>query len=389
MTALRPTTLRLFTECCPAALQFYEDGAPTDRSIFAVGTAAHEVLCAYGSGQDVDGIIHKMLTVGRTGIDAEPPLSPDAVFAGRDIALRYIEQRGLPDRSVANFEVGFAFDAGWNPVDYHDESARFRVRPDVVEVVTLDTEDTYGVGLCTRDYKTAWPTSAAILDSIQFKAQAVAVWSENPKRFGLDAPPDFIRREAVNLRTLETFSDEVWLADSPDVLPAWRADLDALIAAASGPRTASPGAHCIGCPYVRICPAAIADAASAAVSYAAAVARVKALEPLARAAAGEGRVPVPGGSVGWQTKATREAADDAALTLWSMWAPGNDDPFVRGFLTALDIGVTQVRAAARALFPDRKQKADRDALAESMLSTKLQRRFGVELDAPQDEEEEG
>ena len=112
----RPTTLRLFATCCPMAVQHYEDGTPQDRSIFATGTAAHDVLHALAvNGPDsVDDTVAALLTAGREGVDAEPPLHPDPVFAGRDLALAHYERTmGVLGTDHALYELGLAVSDDW------------------------------------------------------------------------------------------------------------------------------------------------------------------------------------------------------------------------------------------------------------------------------------
>lgn len=396
----RPTTLRLFIEACPRAVDLYEANAPIDRSIYAIGTAAHDCLHALGDAgltgefdesKLLDAVCLKLMSTGRQGVDAEPPIAPDAVFAGRDLAERYYRERPLPTAD-AWFEKGFGFDPGWKNVSYHD-ATWFRTRLDVVEKVTHEDEESYGVGLIVRDYKSAWPAGESLLESIQLRSQAVAVWKADPAWFGMDQPPDFIRREIVNLRTLQTFHADVWTSGNDHILEAWMRQIETAIEAeAVKPRTASPGVRCVGCMYAGSCPDAAGffgtmKPSDAATAYAVAVGVAKGLEPFARAAAQEAPALVPGGEVGWRVQAKRTAVSDAGARLWERWTQGQTvdpgaDGLVRGLLARIGIGVSQVESVAKALFPGRKEKEDRETFAATLLNQTSGRRFGIWRDEP-------
>lgn len=264
MPAQRPTTLALFANHCPKAVDHYEAGKPRLSGWSPeVGIAAHEILYAIAiDGMEaVPGTVRRLITEGRRGVDSDPPLRPERVFEGRDLAIRYVEQVGLPTRDVATFEAGLAFKRNWTTADYDSEQFPdvggpwFRCRIDCVEVIDLEDEESSGRGLVVRDYKTSWAEGAGWLDSIQAKSYAVAAWM-NWKRFMPDGEqPDFIRREIVNLRTLQVHNADVWLDDDGDAtLKAWRDDIDMTTdGAMDRPRIAAPGPRCFGCPYVLVC----------------------------------------------------------------------------------------------------------------------------------------
>jgi hypothetical protein len=396
----RPTTLRLFVESCPHAVDLYEAGGPRDRAVFAVGVAAHDILhqVAIRGPEVIDATVYALQTQGRGGVDAEPPLPVDAVMEGRDLATRYIAVRGLPevgDPQRAWFEVGLGFDRSWEPVAYA-EAPYFRTRLDVVELVEAEDEESYARGIVVRDYKSAWTAGADLLDSVQMRAQAVAVWKQW-SRF-TDEVPDFIRREIVNLRTLQVASDQVEIEDGEDgseLLRRWQHDLDLLIASmAEKPRVARPGVQCVGCDYVLSCRHAAElagslglaslDRSTVVTAYAVAKSRSDALEHLARAAADGGLVETARGAVGWIETEQREPVDGAALRLWERWTIGKDlhpetDALVRGFLTAANVGVAEVLQIVRALHPGRKSRELREAVAEELLRTVTRKRFGIRV----------
>jgi hypothetical protein len=393
MTA-RPTTLRLLVERCPAAVQHYEDGAPVDASVFALGTAAHDVLhtiALYGLDQKaIDATVAILLAEGRSGVDAGPPLPPDPVFAGRDLAVAYAEANPIPPGFP---ELGLAFGADWSPMDYEARGSRFRIRLDLAFVTESDDEDAPGTGIVVRDYKTAWTADEALLDSIQLRGQAVAV-AENWRSVGLTERPDFVRREVVNLRTHRVYGATNWLDDGS--IAAWKRDLDQLIDAHEHrPRKARPGIHCVGCDYATICPAAAAlaksrpvDRAELGAAYAAALARARSLESAARAAAAESPLETADGRVGFLPTPKRAARSDAWRSLWERWTNGQtiDEhaaALARGFLARLDLGVAQVEAAARGILPSKRDRDARNELIDAATTTRTARRFAVERTKPE------
>jgi hypothetical protein len=115
----RPTSLRLASRHCPSAVVFYEQDRAYFRDHFAVGIAAHAVLEALGHARRqiheqsqpweqieviADRVAKQLMTTGRTFDGrSEPPLSPDAVVEGRDLALRWAQAAFLgaaPPRRV-------------------------------------------------------------------------------------------------------------------------------------------------------------------------------------------------------------------------------------------------------------------------------------------------
>lgn len=385
----RPTTLRLFSGRCPWAVELYEQGAPMDRRVFWAGTAAHDVLHALGLYPDDDPrgvaqtVCERLISGGRTGLDAEPPLCERSVFRGRDIALAYVAEHPLSYRSP-HYEVGLAFDYAWNPVDYDDtDAASFRSRLDVVHLVTADTEWGPVGGICATDYKTSWQADADDLDSIQMRAQAVGLWLQR-RRF-VSHELQFVRREIVNLRTGRSYSADIYPHED-DTLERWQRDIMTAVKAASQrPRVPSPGPGCLGCDYVAACEhnrgAVTGDVdtespESLARAWAAAEARSKALAKLVREAASEEPIPVDGRLVGFQPTTRATLDEDNALELWRRWAGKKEvtPGLVRGFIAAAGLGATQARGVLKSLYPDR----DKRAAAEAELLTQVgSSRFGA------------
>lgn len=388
----RPTTLKLLARHCPMAVQHYEDGTTYDRRVFAVGTAAHEFLYALARGEDVEGVALALASGGRSGVDSEPPLPIDDIMAGKEIALDWYDHtEGFLGTHRAKYEIGLAADADWNPVRYDDPSAVIRARLDVLDIIEIEEEEFGGIGLMPDDYKTAWPTDESELQTVQVKAQAV-LSAISWKRIGLDAPPDFIRRQVTNLRTKQVFSEDLWLdAEGLAKIEEWKRDIMVAVRAAEvRPRVASPGVNCLGCGYVTRCKEAQAfladDSATVAARLAVLEATVAENRSTVRAATKAGPIAVPGGWVGYRTKTIRRLREGAEASLWGDWMYGDDpdrkeravDGMARGLLRAMKPGVGAVEAVAKVLFAgrDRETMAARRAWVDGLVETYTSKEFG-------------
>ena len=423
----RSTTLKMVEKYCPAALDFYEANTPYNRDVFAVGIAAHGVLeglqrakraknnaLMFGAADAVaDAVSTRLATEGRRfdGVP-EPPLSPRAVGEGRDIALKWwnriSESAPVPMDWLP--EEPLAVDKDWLPVRY-GRDAYYRGILDTVGPVVAETdEDGYGggVGLACTDYKTAWGTGADELDTVQLKGQALLMLA-NAGRLGVVAPA-FIRRRVVNLRTHREYEADLYLGDdgADEILDSWRKDIALAIAHANarGPgqkRVASPGACCVGCPYVMACKPAQAfyqgqgiddpSPAGVATSYAVAEAVKAHLAPLVKAAAGKGAVSVPGGNVGYVAQPKRTAVPDIAEKLAVRWFRPPDaqqwlaeNGHLMGFLKAISLGSAAVDKIGTRLFPGKGPnkyadfRAARAELVAETLTIVNTAKFGVHKD---------
>ena len=130
--AYHPTQLSMLTNNCPAALDFRDKGTPYDRTLFAAGITAHAILEHAGnkvrevrrqlSPDEIDsiseGVVMKLIGEGRSYDGTpEPPLNPERVFEGRDIASAYLRNHSLSES--AKCEIGLAFDKDWAPATRH------------------------------------------------------------------------------------------------------------------------------------------------------------------------------------------------------------------------------------------------------------------------------
>lgn len=382
----RPTTLSLFVECCPHALDLYEAGVEVDPDLFALGTAAHEVLHALGEGRDPAAVVDRLVSTGRTGDDATPPLPPSSVYAGRDLAFRFVERHPLPSvEDGASFEHRFAFDRSWSPTEW--DLAWFRTRVDVV-ISTDEGEDEWSHRVViVRDYKSAWNVDDDFFDDgvpLQQRAQAVAAWLAFPEA-------SEVRVELASLRRRSIVSRSIMLdEDGIATLTAWKDDLSRIMEAASvKPRTPAPGARCHGCGFVRKCGPARAfldgEEGDVVRRYVAARSLADSLEALARGALAKGEaVVVDGVTVGFVEGSTSEARPGAALSAFRLFAkkigfsPDADtESAIHAFFDSAEPSKTWFEAVAGKLFVPRKEAKERAAWISEVIETSISPRWGV------------
>lgn len=404
MTIWRPTSLQLVGDHCARALDFSEQDVPYDGTIFATGTAAHSILHACGElarklrrepsipeCEDVArAICSALIGTGRTeDWQREPPISPDAAWAGRDLAIEYLFYGGTLS-PTAHYEIGLALDANGNACDYRAPEAALRCILDVLDAgEELDEESSFQT-LIVRDYKSAWSTGPDELTTLQRKAQAVAA----VRHFGGGA--DLLRLEVVNLRTRKTFSETVHLAEERQVIDGWWSDLVTTMKAVDserdnqGRRIASPGGNCMGCPYVLHCEAARewldrsglpGTAVERARAFAVAKARVEFLQEYVKADTDEAPIPVDDKHVvGTVAKETAALKDDAYSTMAAEWELAGGD--LAGFASALDLKVRNAEELAKVLFRERGDRAERDRWTDSLIEPRIDRKFGVHRNPP-------
>lgn len=426
----RSTTLKMVEKYCPASLDLYEANVPYDRDVFAVGIAAHAVLEALtkamasrgsivGNVADAlaESVATRLVSEGRSfdGVP-EAPMRPADAAAGRDIALRWwhSHREASPYPSNVRAEVALAMDENGKHVPY-SKTAYYRGVIDALHLEEVDGDEwSGGIALVNTDYKSAWPTNASELETIQLRGQALLALAE-AEASGVTV--DILRRRVVNLRTHAVYEADLYLADdgTEAVLAGWRKDLALAIAHAEargpdGKRQASPGPRCFGCPYVLRCEAARSwwdgsmmngSAEDIARTYAVAQAIRDAMVTSVKQAVGKGSIHVDGGTVGYSTTAERTAAPGAAEKLalaWftpadpSMWVAQNGH--LLSLLSAMGVTSGAVDKVATVLYPARgpnKVEGFKEARAEfaaSLLTTKSKAEFGITRDVPSDEESE-
>lgn len=396
MTRHRASSLRYFTRHCPRALKFHEDRAPMDRDFFAAGIAAHAVLQAIGEAtarganatpeQIADAATLVLMRDGRS-FDGhhEPPLPPDAVTEGRDLALRWALAN--PPAPTARHEAGLAIDAEGNACAYDAEHARYVAILDMLDVQEVGDDETSGRAAIVTEYKTAWPTDESELDTIQCRGHAVLVAAAHQDI-------DLIIRRVVNLRTMQTFEHTLSPEYDADTLAQWRRDILTLCEAADETREARPGAGCGGCPWAHCCDdawAAVKSGSDVATQFAVAQALRDDLVALAKLVCKESVQPVPDGVVGYLEKPSRSVPVDAYRDLAAEWCnvpPDDRDDWAAsnaqwlGLLSACGLGVTQITAAAKRLYPGRENAAGREDLIERCTVVGVRKEFGVRRQQP-------
>ena len=377
MKSYSSTLLKTFANNCPAALGFHEANEPAFREIYQAGIAAHAVLQVVGEKgattepeiQAVaDAVAEELITKGRAFKGTpEPPMDPEAAIEGRDLAEAWLSWNELPP---GKHETHLAMDEKGLPCLPESEHVRYDAIIDMVYTETQGDEEEALETVVARDYKSAWPTDATELETIQRKGQAVLVWLNHPEAHG-------ITREVINLRTGGKFRETTWLDDEGlATMKQWRTDILALCRAADATREARPGIGCIGCFYVLRCEPCrdlLTTKERPASMYAAAKAIVAATEPVLKAEASHGPVPDGvGGMIGYQaTKGRQPDLDELAGQVAALWTSGD----IAGLIRALKPGVTAVDKLAKVMYPGREGKLERDDFLELCVKPKLGSKF--------------
>lgn len=385
----RPTTLRLASAHCPRAVDFYESNQAAFRDHFQVGIAAHDVLAAIGehaltamlqpTEQEIAEIaerqVRSLITRGRSFEGrAEPPMRAEDAFEGAELAKRYAATEPWPTAD-AWFEAGYAFGAEWQRLPYNAVERRFRLILDRLEFVEESGEDYAGRLAVITEYKTAWPTDESELETLQTKAQAVAVWLVHGS--GLDG----IRRRVVNLRTGKTFALDLWFeSGGREQIAAWQSEITDYMQALDtmteyGRRPARPGVGCLGCPYSLGC-----DAKSIETDHISMAKRLAKLEgeraqliKALKAATAESAITFDGTTVGYQVTASRTPKPGALTLMWLAWTAANGD--VSGLLAALKPTMAMLSSVAKKLYPDSKE--DQAAIVAQWSREEQGKEFGV------------
>jgi hypothetical protein len=379
---MRASKLTLLRDRCPAALGYLEAGEPYGRGVFAVGVAAHDILWRigldHGSLARVPSVVAELISEGRGGMDADGPLPPDAVFEGRDLALRFAARQDWPvDDDLVWYELGIGLSPTWEIVPYAT-GVWFGSRPDVVRVdVELDEDDVRMV-LTVGDYKTAWPAGDRDLDTVQRRSQAVAVvaWAESQ---GIDW--DVLRLQIDNLRAGTTHRRDLWRHDptTEPMLASWRQDLALLIGATSTNREKRPGVGCDGCPFV--VPCRPSPDSSPGHEYSGLKARLAEVTVDLKARHADRTAErIAGGWVGYRAVERAVVAEDAGQRLVRAYLRATRldlDGQAWARLIQAGLGVTSVKRIARICYPERSQITERKELIAECLMMGTVVRFGV------------
>lgn len=393
MSVYSSNVLGYMNKYCAKALDCHENGQERDREDFQCGIASHAVLQEVALKQPetgseletvADATVKELLANGRSfnGVH-EPPMSPDDAFAGRDLAVEWVINNGMPDGSLM-VERGMAIDIQGNPVPYDSEKARYRAVFDLnYDDIEGDEDYSYPVRV-VRDYKSAWPANEDELETLQRKGQAVITWRNKQT----DDEWIAIRLEICNLRTGMTHTKTIMLDEvGENILKQWEKDILITCNAADGKREARPGSNCLGCPWVLSCEDAIFSAAKGkgelAIQFAAAQARRDELFALVKKAVTGNHVTVPGGTVGYKGQNRKVLREDGHRDIARYWGVAQGiktdklDPSMVSLIKALGCGSTQINNMAKVLYPGRGTKSDREAFVEEVTEIKTLPQFGV------------
>ena len=397
MKPYHATGISLVSRACPFALELQERGVPADRSVYQVGIAAHAILegvslCTNECNRELTpeevncaalGVCERLMSVGRSyDGKGEPPMSPESVFAGQEVALAWLAWN--PIQPGGKVELGLGLDAQGQPTDYwKGDGLTIRTILDEVRIIREADEESARTVLAVRDYKSAWSTDADELETLQRRIQAVAAW----RYFG---PADVLRLDVCNLRLGKVYTKELYREDGLDAqIEEWWGQVAATVRAlnaqkALGPRPAAPGRSCLACPYIGACEHALDYVERAgmhntpekrATAYCVATAMREELGRQLRIDTEEGPVKVAGGLVGTVAKEKTKLKADGYSLLWERWEEHGGDEL--GFAKALKLTASNAKEMARALYFDRSAKADREALIAEVTETEMAREFGV------------
>ena len=316
--------ISLAVKHCMKALDFADEGVDWVGPKLNVGITAHAVLQyvqeeVFKQGKELhpfevcriaDEVVTELVTNGREFRGRkEPPIGIEDAYEGRDLAMRYIEAKGLEPHLLPERELemkGYPYVALFDAHGVRDEG---------------DEESTYTVAEAV-DYKSAWTAGEATLQTLQIKGQAVILWDNYPEA-------DVVRVKVANLRTLGEWSAEFYRHDDAhkEQIEQWRKDIIQTCEMAKGIRQASPGAGCIGCPYAYQCYDCFRfarDTGGTAAAWATAKARADSLAPIVRKMCkDDGVQTIANGTVGYQTRTRRRPRADAYATIASRCRRGS------------------------------------------------------------------
>lgn len=396
MKPYHATSMSLVSRCCPYALELQERGVPADRSVYQVGIAAHALLegvslCTNEVNRELTeeevnvsalGVCERLMSVGRSyDGKGEPPMTPESVFAGKEVALAWLAWN--PIQPGGQVEVGLGLNRDGQPTDYwKGDGLTIRTILDEVRIIRESDEESARTVLAVRDYKSAWSTSEDELDTLQRRIQAVAAW----RYYG---PADVLRLEVASLRLGKVFVRELYREDGLDAqIDAWWLDVAAIVRAldyqkAIGPRPAAPGRGCLACAYIVACTHAQdfmerrgmhKTNEQRAIAYSVATAMREELAEELRIAVEGGSIPVPGGVVGYRAKPRQKLQPDAYAKLTEEWESTGGE--LSGFAKAADLTKANAEKVLKVLYPERGDKAFRDELLAEMVAVENVKEFG-------------
>jgi hypothetical protein len=385
------TSIRLFIDNCPFALELYKQGAYQDKTIFQAGIAAHAVLEHAGREgarnaktreAHADAVISALIERGHTYFgQQEPPMHPEEAFKGRELALIWMSQHEFPEK--ANYERAFYINRQGKACDETDSGARFRALIDCTYEDFEGEEEYQEKVVAVMDYKSSWHDREEALETFQRKSQAVCVYQSVKDDHSIKG----LRMEIANLRTGGIYSRVIWFdEETEEMLEQWTKDILQICDAADVSKAARPGVGCITCPYVQECrqraEIAVKTHSDKAAEYCRTKAYLAELTKELKLAAQEEPISVPDGKVGFFQKSQAVVSIASHLEILRAWLVAVDHEHADidiqqmplsfapelSLIRSMDLGVTQVKAAAKAFFPDKSEQKD---FIERCLTSKL------------------
>lgn len=383
----RSSTAKLFNSSCPKALEYYENNVIFDRDIFQPGIVAHAIAQRFGElnidldnfeqmEQVADAVVKVCISEGRSfdGI-MEPPIKPDHAFSGKEIAMTYFMNAGfIPDNG--HYENGLGMKSNGEPCAYDDAECRWQAVLDCQYMETIEDENYTVDAAVVCDYKSAFPTKAEELDTIQLRGQAVLAWVHNPD-------VQAIVQEVVNLRTWATHRRIILLDDEGQkMLSRWRNEILLTCQAMDTTRDARPGAGCLTCFYSSGCddclPEYSVDTNDTAIEFVKLETRRKDLIKVLKGKITEDPIKVANGFVGYKQSIKKKPTKEAEKILVEHFFIDDteDHPHERALLKAIGLTGGNINAFIKAFYPD-KNDAAREDIISICLEDKYESRFGV------------
>lgn len=272
----RSTTLGKIERYCLAVLAHDPHGEQEDRRIYEVGTAAHgmleavqratnekgEVLTPLETSNVTEKVMELAAEYGRS-FDGRPevPLRPDAYLRGRRMAETWLIEHPLEPGFDA--EVNVIIDRWGSVVAKDDPNAWAQCILDHVGLQEMGDEEGAYVALVVGDFKSDWQSGRVkddtmvevSLNNAQRRIQALCAFEMHR-----ESTFSALRLEVHSLPRRWTYVRELDFEEIP-VLDEWRQELVALTdgyearmeKGVTVESLASPGACCMGCPYLGKC----------------------------------------------------------------------------------------------------------------------------------------
>tara|TARA_Y100000114_G_scaffold72390_1_gene66344 strand:- start:4408 stop:5541 length:1134 start_codon:yes stop_codon:yes gene_type:complete len=375
MHAIHPSNIKMAEQYCQYAIKLLHDNTPYDRAVFQTGVAAHYILEVLGlkanelqrelTHDEITQLIQEtcqlLVTKSREydGVP-EPPIPLLNIQEAQEITMRYAHANPLPHDAF--YEMPYALDKDWQPVEYNSPAAVFQTIIDMVHYYTED--DGVRVAL-VRDYKSSWYITGQ-LDNLQRKAQAMVAW--------MKFRPDKLILQVTSIRTGQTLSRELWVPQVEDKLNEWSdfIKMASLQLTNVDKLRAQPGPNCYQCPYTAACEFVITHANKSnhlVHKYVAALSVAKGLEKDVKHITKDNPVQQGSTIVGYTPKEVKTISKDAThLFLNAAFDAGWD---IYTFLEYIKL----TRSQAEKLYRDLPEKAQQEL--KELFITRISPRFGV------------